>query len=130
MAARKRVLLAKMGLDCHDTGIVTVAQMMRENGYEVIYMGLHNYAEEVVNTAIAEDVDLIGVSFLSGQHATQTRDLLKAMRAAGLCVPVVCGGIIPPDDAAELRDMGVADVIEPGTLTADLVERVDAVLTS
>lgn len=128
MAERKRVLLAKMGLDCHDTGIVTVAQMMRENGYEVIYMGLHNYAEEVVNTAIAEDVDLIGVSFLSGQHETQTRDLLAAMAAAGLTVPVMCGGIIPPDDAAELRRMGVADVIEPGTLTPDLMARISAIL--
>ncbi len=128
MAERKRVLLAKMGLDCHDTGIVTVAQMMRENGYEVIYMGLHNYAEEVVNTAIAEDVDLIGVSFLSGQHETQTRDLLAAMKEADLEVPVMCGGIIPPDDAAELRRMGVADVIEPGTLTPDLMARVSAIL--
>ena len=128
MAARKRVLLAKMGLDCHDTGIVTVAQMMRENGYEVIYMGLHNYAEEVVNTAIAEDVDLIGVSFLSGQHETQTRDLLAAMKEADLKVPVMAGGIIPPDDAEELKRMGVADVIEPGTLTPDLVARVSAIL--
>lgn len=128
MGSHKRVLLAKMGLDCHDTGIVTVAQMMRENGYEVIYMGLHNYADEVVNTAIAEDVDLIGISFLSGQHETQTRDLLDAMNAAGLSVPVMCGGIIPPDDAAQLRQMGVADVIEPGTLTGDLVERLSAVL--
>jgi len=129
MAARKRVLLAKMGLDCHDTGIVTVAQMMRENGYEVIYMGLHNYAEEVVATAIAEDVDLIGVSFLSGQHETQTRDLLVAMKQADLAVPVMCGGIIPPDDAEELKRMGVADVIEPGTLTPDLVARISAILS-
>ena len=128
MTARKRVLLAKMGLDCHDTGIVTVAQMMRENGYEVIYMGLHNYAGAVVNTAIAEDVDLIGVSFLSGQHETQTRELLDAMKQAELAVPVMCGGIIPPDDAAELKRMGVADVIEPGTLTPDLVARISAIL--
>ena len=128
MTARKRVLLAKMGLDCHDTGIVTVAQMMRENGYEVIYMGLHNYADAVVNTAIAEDVDLIGVSSLSGQHETQTRELLDAMKQAELAVPVMCGGIIPPDDAAELKRMGVADVIEPGTLTPDLVARISAIL--
>jgi methylmalonyl-CoA mutase C-terminal domain/subunit len=129
MGTRKRVLLAKMGLDCHDTGIVTVAQMMRENGYEVIYMGLHNYADAVVNTAIAEDVDLIGVSFLSGQHETQTRELLDAMRQAELNVPVMCGGIIPPDDAQELKRMGVADVIEPGTLTEDLVSRIGSILS-
>ncbi|NLE73810.1 MAG: methylmalonyl-CoA mutase [Actinobacteria bacterium] len=129
MTSRKRVLLAKMGLDCHDTGIATVAQMMRENGYEVIYMGLHNYADEVVNTAIAEDVDLIGVSFLSGQHETQTRELLDAMKQAELNVPVMCGGIIPPDDAQALKQMGVADVIEPGTLTPDLMTRVSAILS-
>jgi len=129
MAARKRVLLAKMGLDCHDTGIATVAQMMREGGYEVIYMGLHNYADEVVSTAIAEDVDLIGVSFLSGQHETQTRELLEAMKQASLDVPVICGGIIPPDDAQDLIQMGVADVIEPGTLTEDLMRRVSAILS-
>jgi len=129
MGTRKRVLLAKMGLDCNDTGIVTVAQMMRENGYEVIYMGLHNYADAVVNTAIAEDVDLIGVSFLSGQHETQTRELLDAMRQAELNVPVMCGGIIPPDDAQELKRMGVADVIEPGTLTEDLVSRIGSILS-
>jgi methylmalonyl-CoA mutase, C-terminal domain len=126
--AGKRVLLAKMGLDCHDTGIVTVGQMLREAGFEVVYMGLHNYADEVVHAAIDEDTDLIGISFLSGQHEAQVGKLLAAMKEAELDIPVVCGGVIPPDDAEELMQMGVADVIPPGTLTAEVLERVGRVL--
>ena len=117
----KRLLLAKTGLDCHDTGIVTVAQAMREAGYEVIYMGLHNAPRDVVKAAIEEDVDGIGVSYLSGQHMTQMRLLLKAMREQGCRIPIFCGGVIPPDDAAALREMGVSAVVPPGTLTEQLV---------
>jgi methylmalonyl-CoA mutase C-terminal domain/subunit len=128
MARGKRILLAKMGLDCHDTGIVIVGQMLREAGFEVVYMGLHNDADEVIHAAIDEDTDLIGISFLSGQHESQVRRLLAAMREAGLDIPVVCGGVIPPDDAQELMQMGVADVIPPGTLTVEVLERVGRVL--
>lgn len=124
----KRILLAKMGLDCHDTGIITVAQQLRESGCEVIYLGLHNSAPQVIKAAVEEDVDLIGVSFLSGQHMAQMRNLLQGMREAGLNTPVVCGGVIPDDDAAELRAMGVAEVIRPGTLTADILLLVNKAL--
>ncbi|MEZ5501028.1 MAG: cobalamin-dependent protein [Steroidobacteraceae bacterium] len=124
MGAPRRLLLAKTGLDCHDTGIVTVAQKLREAGYEVIYLGLHNNAREVVKAAIEEHVDGIGLSYLSGQHMTQMRRLIDAMRAEKLSLPVFCGGVIPADDVAALKDMGVAEVIPPGTLTADLLERV------
>ena len=128
MRSQKRILLAKMGLDCHDTGIITVAQQLRESGFEVIYLGLHNSAPQVIKAALEEDVDLIGVSFLSGQHMAQMRNLLKAMQEAKLSTPVVCGGVIPDDDAAELRSMGVAEVIRPGTLTAGILELVNGVL--
>ena len=121
MSHPKRVLLAKMGLDCHDTGIVTVAQQLRENGFEVIYLGLHNSADQVVRAAIDEDVDVIGVSFLSGQHMAQMRMLFTAMQAEDVSTPVVCGGVIPEDDANELRGLGVADVIVPGTLSDDIL---------
>jgi methylmalonyl-CoA mutase C-terminal domain/subunit len=126
----KRILLAKTGLDCHDTGIVTVAQALREAGYEVIYLGLHNAAREVVKAAIEEDVDGIGVSYLSGQHMTQMRRLLDAMREQGAHVPIFCGGVIPPEDAAQLRAMGVAAVVPPGTLTEDLLKIVAGVLAT
>ena len=99
----KRILLAKMGLDSHDTGIVTVAEVLRDAGWEVIYLGLHNQADKVVRVASDEDVDVIGVSFLSGQHMTQARRLIDAMRDQGLSIPVVCGGVIPDEDAVELR---------------------------
>ena len=117
----KRLLLAKTGLDCHDTGIITVAQQLREAGYEVIYLGLHNSAENVVKAAVEEDVDGIGMSYLSGQHMTQMRRLLDAMRAQSCTAAVFCGGVIPEEDASELRAMGVAAVIQPGTLTAELL---------
>jgi methylmalonyl-CoA mutase C-terminal domain/subunit len=126
----RRLLLAKTGLDCHDTGIVTVAQAFREAGYEVIYLGLHNSPRDVVKAAIEEDVDGIGVSYLSGQHMTQMRRLLEAMREQRCQVPIFCGGVIPADDAVELRAMGVAAVVPPGTLTSELLRIVDGVLES
>jgi methylmalonyl-CoA mutase C-terminal domain/subunit len=118
----KRILLAKMGLDCHDTGVVTVAQQLRENGFEVIYLGLHNTAQQVIKAAIEEDVDLVGVSFLSGQHMAQVRNLLSEMKAAKVAVPVVCGGVIPDEDAGVLKSMGVAEVIRPGTMTREILD--------
>ena len=126
--ATTRVLLAKMGLDCHDTGIITVAHALREAGYEVIYLGLHNNARQVVKAAEEEAVDGIGVSFLSGQHMTQVKKLLEILRERELDLPVFCGGVIPADDAADLRAMGVAAVIAPGTLTQDLLATVGDVL--
>lgn len=122
--ATTRVLLAKMGLDCHDTGIITVAHVLREAGYEVIYLGLHNSAKQVVKAAEEEGVDGIGVSFLSGQHMTQVKKLLDALRERELELPVFCGGVIPADDVADLKAMGVAAVIAPGTLTQDLLATV------
>jgi methylmalonyl-CoA mutase C-terminal domain/subunit len=126
--SRERILLAKMGLDCHDTGIITVAQQLRENGFEVIYLGLHNSAAQVIKAAVEEDVDLIGVSFLSGQHMAQMRLLMEAVEAAKVTVPVICGGVIPEDDAAELGKLGVAEVIRPGALTKDILALVNRAL--
>lgn len=130
MTEHKRILLAKMGLDCHDTGVVTVAHQLREAGYEVIYLGLHNQAELVAKAALEEDVDAIGVSFLSGQHMAQIRSLLSAMRELGLELPVICGGVIPDDDKVALRKMGVAQVIGPGTLTKDILNLVNEATAS
>ena len=128
MTEKNRILLAKMGLDCHDTGVITVAQQLREGGFEVIYLGLHNSADQVAKAALEEDVDLIGVSFLSGQHITQVRKLFDSMKAWKLEIPVVCGGVIPDDDAKELLDMGVREVIRPGALTEDVLAGVKSAL--
>uniref|UniRef100_A0ABX1PIN0 Methylmalonyl-CoA mutase n=3 Tax=Aromatoleum TaxID=551759 RepID=A0ABX1PIN0_9RHOO len=124
----KRILLAKMGLDCHDTGIVTVANILRNAGHEVVYLGLHNFADRVVKTALEEDVDAIGISFLSGQHMTQMRRLIEQMQREGLRVPVFCGGVIPEDDVQALKDMGVADVLLPGLLSDEVAHRVDRLI--
>jgi methylmalonyl-CoA mutase C-terminal domain/subunit len=117
-----------MGLDCHDTGIVTVAQLLRENGFEVIYLGLHNSADQVAKAVIEEDVDAIGVSFLSGQHMAQTRSLMQELAQQKIGLPVLCGGVIPDDDAEELRAMGITEVIRPGTLTEELLVLVNRAL--
>ena len=110
-----------MGLDCHDTGIITVARQLREGGFEVIYLGLHNSADQVAKAALEEDADLVGVSFLSGQHLTQVRKLFDSLRARQLEIPVICGGVIPDDDAGALRAMGVREVLRPGALTEDVL---------
>ncbi|MCK0509059.1 cobalamin B12-binding domain-containing protein [Aromatoleum anaerobium] len=128
MSMHKRILLAKMGLDCHDTGIVTVANILRNAGHEVVYLGLHNFADRVVKTALEEDVDAIGISFLSGQHMTQMRRLIEQMQREGLRVPVFCGGVIPEDDVQALKDMGVADVLLPGLLSDEVAHRVDRLI--
>ena len=128
MADNSRILLAKMGLDCHDTGIITVAQQLREGGFEVIYLGLHNSSDQVVKAALEEDVDLIGVSFLSGQHMAQVRKLFDSMQSNQLEMPVICGGVIPDDDAEELMAMGVREVIKPGALTEDILIMVNRAL--
>lgn len=128
MSTQRRILLAKMGLDCHDTGIITVAQQLRENGFEVIYLGLHNGADQVVKAVVEEDVDAIGISFLSGQHMAQTRLLTDAMKEHNISLPIICGGVIPDDDADELRALGVSEVIRPGTLTEDILILVNRAL--
>ena len=128
MSKRQRILLAKMGLDSHDTGIITVASILRDAGHEVIYIGLHNDATGVVRIAVEEGVDAIGISFLSGQHMTQARRLMDEMQRQDIECPVFCGGVIPDDDARALREMGVQDVITSGTLSDDVVRRVNQAL--
>ena len=99
MAVKKRVLIAKLGLDGHDRGAKVVARTLKEAGMEVIYTGLRNTAEEVVRTAIQEDVDLIGVSILSGAHKTLLNKLFKLLKKEDIKdIPVIVGGIIPKDD--------------------------------
>lgn len=128
MTKRHRILLAKMGLDCHDTGIVIVAQLLRDHGFEVIYLGLHNSADAVVKAALQENADAIGISFLSGQHMTQVRLLIDALARQRLQIPVFCGGVVPREDAAELQKLGVAEIFFPGTLGPEVVARISQVL--
>ena len=117
-----RVLLSKIGLDTHDRGIKLVAAWLRDAGMEVIYLGPYRTAEEVAAVAVQEDVAVIGTSFLDGGHDGWTRDLLAALAEVGAAdVPVILGGIVPPDDEAQLLELGVAAVLHPGTPMLEVV---------
>lgn len=129
-ARRGRVLVGKVGLDGHDRGAKVVARALRDAGFEVIYTGLHQTPEMVVNAAIQEDVDIIGLSILSGAHNTlvpRVLDLLKARGAGDISVFV--GGIIPDADMRMLKEKGVAEVFTPGASLDSIVERVRAILS-
>src|SRR5216117_2372807 len=119
MQRKIRVLVGKPGLDGHDRGAKVVASALRDAGMEVIYTGLHQTPEQIVETAIQEDADAIGISILSGAHMTLVPKILARLRDNGAeDVLVVVGGTIPVDDAAELREQGVAAVFTPGTRQA------------
>ena len=114
-----RVVIAKPGLDGHDRGAKIIARALRDAGMEVIYTGLHQTPEQIVETAIQEDADAVGVSILSGAHMTLVPRIVDGLRANGAeDVLVVVGGTIPPDDADELKSKGVAEVFGPGATTA------------
>jgi len=116
MPKKIRVLIAKPGLDGHDRGAKVVARALRDAGMEVIYTGLHQTAEQIVASAIQEDVDVIGLSLLSGAHMTLFIDVALMMKAQGLTdVLLIGGGIIPPEDIPRLKQAGVHEVFGPGT---------------
>lgn len=121
-----RVLLAKMGLDCHDTAVVALARVLRDAGMEVIYLGLHNSADKIAAAAEQEDVDVIGLSFLSGQQLPQTRKLVAALAERGIDDRLlVVGGVIPRDHVERLLELGVDRVFTPGTLMSEIVEYIE-----
>jgi methylmalonyl-CoA mutase C-terminal domain/subunit len=122
-----RVVVAKPGLDGHDRGAKVVARALRDAGMEVVYTGLHQTPEQIVEAAIQEDADAVGLSVLSGAHMTlfaKVVDLLKQRDASDIVV--FGGGIIPDDDLPELKRMGVATVFTPGATTTEIVEWVRA----
>ena len=119
-----RVLLAKPGLDGHDRGIKVLAMALRDAGAEVIYLGLRRSVAEIVEAAIEDDVDVIGISVLSGAHLPLATELLEARDARGLETPIVLGGTIPVADAEELHALGVAAVYPAGSNLRDVVQGV------
>jgi len=113
---RIKVLVAKLGLDGHDRGAKVVARALRDAGMEVVYTGIRQTPEQVVNAALQEDVDVVGISILSGAHMALVPRVLELLREKGLDdVAVVVGGIIPGDDIPKLKAMGVKEVFIPGT---------------
>ncbi|MGH2935672.1 MAG: cobalamin B12-binding domain-containing protein [Gaiellaceae bacterium] len=123
MERKIRVVVAKPGLDGHDRGAKIVARALRDAGMEVIYTGLHQTPEQIVETAIQEDADAVGISLLSGAHMTLVPRIMELLRENGAeDLLVVLGGTIPDEDAEELRKQGVAAVFGPGAPTADIVD--------
>jgi methylmalonyl-CoA mutase C-terminal domain/subunit len=122
LTRRIRVLVAKPGLDGHDRGAKVVARAYRDAGMEVVYTGLHQTPEQIVQAAVQEDVDVVALSILSGAHNTLVPKVLRMMREAGLDdVSLLVGGIIPGQDATALRQMGAAAIFGPGSSLESIV---------
>jgi methylmalonyl-CoA mutase, C-terminal domain len=123
MSARIRVVVAKPGLDGHDRGAKVVARALRDAGMEVIYTGLHQTPEQIVETAIQEDADVVGLSVLSGAHMTLFKRVVELLRERDAeDIVVFGGGIIPEADIPELQKIGVAKIFTPGATTRSIVE--------
>ena len=124
-----RVLVAKVGLDGHDRGIKVVARLLRDAGMEVIYTGLFQTPESVAVAAIQEDVDVVGISILSGAHLTLAPLVVSALRERGSAIPVVVGGIVPMNDVAELHAAGVAAAFGPGSRAEDIISTITSLVS-
>jgi methylmalonyl-CoA mutase C-terminal domain/subunit len=118
-----RVLIAKPGLDSHDRGAKVIARALRDAGIEVIYTGLKQTPEQIVETALQEDVDVIGLSILSGAHVTFFTEMMRLLNQKGLAgILVIAGGIIPAEDVPVLKELGIKEVFGPGTSIEAIVD--------
>ena len=118
-----RILVAKPGLDGHDRGAKIIARALRDAGFEVIYTGLHQTPEMIAETAVQEDVDCVGLSILSGAHMTLFPRVVDLLRQKGVAdVPIFGGGIVPDEDIAELKKLGVKEIFTPGASTKQIVD--------
>ena len=122
-----RILVAKPGLDGHDRGAKIIARALRDAGFEVIYTGLHQTPEMIAESAVQEDVDAVGLSILSGAHMTLFPAVIELLKRKGIDdVTVFGGGIVPPEDIAELKNLGVKELFTPGATTQQIVDWVRA----
>ena len=123
---RLRILVAKPGLDGHDRGAKIIARALRDGGFEVIYTGLHQTPEMIAEAAVQEDVDAVGLSILSGAHMTLFPEVMRLLKEKGASdVTLFGGGIIPDEDAAKLKQMGIKQIFTPGASTEDIVKWVN-----
>ncbi len=129
MERKLRILIAKPGLDGHDRGAKIIARGLRDAGHEVIYTGVHQSPEQIAAAAIQEDVDLVGLSCLSGAHRKLFPRVVELLREKGASdITVIGGGIIPPEDAKKLKEQGIAEIFGPGTDTRDIVKFIKKVV--
>ena len=119
-----RCLVAKVGLDGHDRGAQVISRAFRDAGFEVIYSGLHNAPDDIVHAAVQEDVDVLGISILSGAHNTLIPQIVDGLEAANRLddILLIVGGVIPPGDRDELTELGVAAIFGPGTPIDETIE--------
>ena len=130
-SAPVRVVVAKPGLDGHDRGAKVVARALRDAGMEVVYTGLHQTPEQIVQTVIQEDADAVGLSILSGAHMTLVPRIVELLHAEGVDdVVLTVGGTIPADDIPELKRLGVAEVFTPGAPTQDIIDFIQGAVGS
>ena len=123
-----KVLLAKIGLDGHDRGVKAVRDAMLNAGIDVVYIGLHKTPEEIVEAAMKEKVDVIGISSMTGAHIVIFTRVFKLLKEKGIKVPVFAGGIVPDEDISILKEMGVKAIFQPGTELDEIVESVKAMI--
>jgi len=128
MARKRRVLIGKVGLDGHEVGARVVAKALADAGMEVIYTGLRQTPEMIANVALQEDVDLIGISILSGSHLFLLAEIIRNLKEKQLMIPVIAGGIIPDQDIPVLKEMGVAEVFLPETSISKILNSVNDIL--
>jgi methylmalonyl-CoA mutase C-terminal domain/subunit len=129
MKYRKRILMAKIGLDGHDNGIRIVSKWFADAGFEVIYLGLYNTPEGIVRAVMQENADLIGCSFLGGGHLFYCQKLLDLLRQNGLGDKrVIVGGVIPPDDLKALKEIGISAIFTPGMMRDTIIQKVNELL--
>jgi methylmalonyl-CoA mutase C-terminal domain/subunit len=122
-----KIVISKVGLDGHDRGAKVIASLLKEAGMEVVYLGMYQMPEDIIKAAIDEDADVIGVSYLSGEHLVFTPQLVKEMNKKGLDgVLLVAGGVIPPEDIPALKKMGINKVFVAGSLTQPIVEYIES----
>lgn len=123
MDRKIRVLIAKPGLDGHDRGAKVISRALRDAGMEVIYTGIRQTPEQIVNTAIQEDVDIIGLSSLSGAHMNLFPKVIQILKERGASdIPVIGGGIIPSDDIPTLKELGIKEIFQPGASIEEIIK--------
>ena len=120
-----KILLSKIGLDGHDRGIVTVGLALKDAGMEVVYLGRHQFPEQIAQAAAQEDPDVVGISSLADAHMSQMPRLVKCLKEKGVDTPVVLGGFIQPEDIPALKEMGIAEVFGIGTRLDDIVKWIE-----
>ncbi|MFC1857449.1 cobalamin B12-binding domain-containing protein [Thermodesulfobacteriota bacterium] len=119
-----KILLAKVGLDGHNRGVIILSKALMDKGMEVIYMGSYRKVKDVARTAIQEDVDMIGLSFLGGEHLAFSKKMLDEMNEKDVRTPLLVGGVIPSEDVPELKNMGVKDVFITGMSLDKIADRI------